>query len=84
VHRIERSNTQEYSKGFHKECVQEFFQYSKVAKESSRGLMSSKCSKEDEDQKTSREESLLFHRDSRGRNRTVEILHGELAKPRGP
>jgi hypothetical protein len=26
VNRVERSNTQEYSKGFHKECVQEFFQ----------------------------------------------------------
>jgi hypothetical protein len=84
VHRIERLNTQEYSKGFRKECMQEFFQYSKVAKESSGGLMLSKCSKEYGDRNTSREEHLLFHKDSRGRNRTVEILHGEIAKPRGP
>jgi len=84
VHRIERLNTQEYSKGFHKECVQDFFQYLKVAKEISGGLMLSKCSKEYGDRKTSREERLLFHKDSRGRNRTVEILRGEIVKPRGP
>jgi len=50
VHRVERSNTQEYLKYCRKECVQESLLRLDFERTSSEGLVPLKCSKKDKKQ----------------------------------